>query len=260
MDRPLRQAVDRGVYVRASTPPPRLGYEIDRACAALLSRLIDTDQLLRIRLDLTRGTATVSSGPNLDADPSLAAALARFGHLHPAVLSYLDEPSDRTPRRVSDVCRSAEWRDGPAYAEVFGPSRAIHQLSLVTDLSAGVGVGWVLTRTDRDFSDADVAIASSLLHHLTVMSRLAGDCQPDRTGPRPATLTPRENEIFNLLATGAAASTIARTLGISVTTARKHLAHIYDKLDVHDRLSAVLAMQSTGLDPVISGPSRADGV
>ncbi|MGO4599992.1 response regulator transcription factor [Terrabacter sp. 2RAF25] len=54
-------------------------------------------------------------------------------------------------------------------------------------------------------------------------------------------LTARERVVFEALASGASARQISRELGITETTTRKHLQHIYAKLGVHDRLSAVLA-------------------
>jgi DNA-binding CsgD family transcriptional regulator len=218
--------------------------EIDRSCAALLASLIGFDEVLYTHLDVVRGTATVFSGPHLTRDSDCEAALGRLGHLHPAVASYLEEGDERRPRRVSDVCSSSEWVNGPVYREVFSQSRSMHQLSLVTRLGGGVGVGWVLTRRKCDFSDDDVMVATRLLPHLTVLSTVVeGDRH--RLGTHGGTLTTRETQVLNLLATGAPASAIARSLGITVSTARKHLEHIYDKLGVHDRLSAVIKADGT---------------
>ncbi len=162
-----------------------LSRELDRAGAMLLAELIEADEVLHTRLDLAGGTATVASGVGQDPQFELGEALGRFGHLHPAVLSYLAEGDDRRPRRISDVCGSSAWRNNPAFLEVFGDSRAIHQLSLVTELSDRVGVGWVLTRSGRDFSVDDVAIATRALPHLT---RLAAS--PDAFGQTTDSTTP----------------------------------------------------------------------
>ncbi len=55
--------------------------------------------------------------------------------------------------------------------------------------------------------------------------------------------TAREREILYLIARGLAAKHIARTLGISTQTAKWHLKNIYQKLGVHSRTSAVVAIQ-----------------
>lgn len=52
-------------------------------------------------------------------------------------------------------------------------------------------------------------------------------------------LTPRERDVLALLAEGASNKTIARRLGISVHTAKFHVASLLDKLDATGRTDAV---------------------
>jgi DNA-binding CsgD family transcriptional regulator len=52
-------------------------------------------------------------------------------------------------------------------------------------------------------------------------------------------LTPRELEVLTLLAEGASNKVIARRLGISVHTAKFHVASLLDKLDAVGRTDAV---------------------
>jgi DNA-binding CsgD family transcriptional regulator len=52
-------------------------------------------------------------------------------------------------------------------------------------------------------------------------------------------LTPRELEVLALLAEGASNKTIARRLGISVHTAKFHVASLLDKLDAVGRTDAL---------------------
>ena len=52
-------------------------------------------------------------------------------------------------------------------------------------------------------------------------------------------LTPRERDVLGLLAEGASNKTIARRLGISVHTAKFHVASLLDKLDATGRTDAV---------------------
>lgn len=51
-------------------------------------------------------------------------------------------------------------------------------------------------------------------------------------------LTPREREILAELATGATSSEIAEQFGIAVPTTKRHLANIYRKLGVANRVQA----------------------
>ncbi|HEX6010214.1 MAG TPA: helix-turn-helix transcriptional regulator [Geminicoccaceae bacterium] len=60
-------------------------------------------------------------------------------------------------------------------------------------------------------------------------------------------LTPREAQVLELLAEGASNKAIARRLGISVHTAKFHVAHVLDKLDATGRADAVAHAARLGL-------------
>lgn len=53
-----------------------------------------------------------------------------------------------------------------------------------------------------------------------------------------ANLSPREKEVLALLASGASNEAIAAELFISIHTLRTHLYHIYQKINVHNRIQA----------------------
>ena len=48
-------------------------------------------------------------------------------------------------------------------------------------------------------------------------------------------LTPREQEIMTLVAKGRSTPRIQEVLGLTAGTVNTHLAHLYRKLDVHDK-------------------------
>ncbi|GAA4873632.1 response regulator transcription factor [Kitasatospora terrestris] len=75
-----------------------------------------------------------------------------------------------------------------------------------------------------------------------VAARLLGRVRAGRP-----TLSPREAEILQLLAEGLANRQISKRLFISEATVKTHLVHIYDKLGVDSRTSAIAAGLSTGL-------------
>lgn len=54
-----------------------------------------------------------------------------------------------------------------------------------------------------------------------------------------ASLTPRESEILQLIGKGLSNREAAEVLGVSRATVRTHLEHIYDKLEVTNRVEAV---------------------
>ncbi len=63
---------------------------------------------------------------------------------------------------------------------------------------------------------------------------------PSLPDPDAAKLSPREEEILELLANGALYKEIAGSLGISLDTVRTHLRRIYEKFHVHSRTEAVV--------------------
>lgn len=60
-------------------------------------------------------------------------------------------------------------------------------------------------------------------------------------------LTERENEILALIAQGASNEAIAKQLNISLKTVRNHVSNIYNKMQVTDRVQAVLRAREAGL-------------
>jgi DNA-binding NarL/FixJ family response regulator len=62
-----------------------------------------------------------------------------------------------------------------------------------------------------------------------------------------AALSPRELEVLRLLARGLSNADIASQLVVSPTTAKTHVASILGKLDLHDRVHAVVLAYESGL-------------
>jgi DNA-binding NarL/FixJ family response regulator len=65
--------------------------------------------------------------------------------------------------------------------------------------------------------------------------------------PKFEQLTARETEVLHLLARGLANAEIAKQLFISDATVRTHVLHVLQKLDLRDRIHAVIYAYETGL-------------
>ena len=76
----------------------------------------------------------------------------------------------------------------------------------------------------------------------TVANRLMTRVRTPRTS-----LTPRELEDLKLVASGSSNREIGRALLLSEATVKSHLVHIYDKLGVRSRTSAVAAARKQGV-------------
>jgi DNA-binding NarL/FixJ family response regulator len=82
-----------------------------------------------------------------------------------------------------------------------------------------------------------------------VIEQFARQQPPAASTPPPAMaeLTPREHEVFGLLARGMSNPEICQQLVISEATAKTHVARILQKLDLRDRVQAVIYAYETGL-------------
>lgn len=78
----------------------------------------------------------------------------------------------------------------------------------------------------------------------SVAGALIGLAGGDRGGDA---LSPREIEVLRMVADGATNQAAARRLLVSETTIKTHLLHIYTKLGVRDRASAVATAYKRGL-------------
>lgn len=87
----------------------------------------------------------------------------------------------------------------------------------------------------------DPQLFRALFEHL--LQANAGTAQTER-GMQPAMLrllSPREQEVLAAVVEGKRNKEIARELGVSVGTVKTHLRHIFRKLTVDDRVTAILA-------------------
>jgi two-component system nitrate/nitrite response regulator NarL len=90
-----------------------------------------------------------------------------------------------------------------------------------------------ITTAVTEVAGGQTAIAPSVSSALAAGIRTSNGAQ----GQTP--LTERETDILRCAADGLSSQQIARDLGISVPTVKTHLAHVYAKLQVPDRASAV---------------------
>ncbi|GGR35535.1 response regulator [Streptomyces roseolus] len=100
----------------------------------------------------------------------------------------------------------------------------------------------------RVVRDGEAILAPRLLtrlisRHVTAPDRRAAPPEP----PGTEGLTPRERDVWRLIARGADNAEIADRLGVSASTVKNHITALFAKLRVRDRAQAVIAAYETGL-------------
>ena len=96
-----------------------------------------------------------------------------------------------------------------------------------------------VVKTITQAAGGEVALSTELA--ATILAELEG------TVRTPSPLTPREEEVLQLIADGCSTSEVAAGLFISGKTVKNHLASIYEKLEARDRTQAVLSAVRSGI-------------
>jgi DNA-binding NarL/FixJ family response regulator len=89
-------------------------------------------------------------------------------------------------------------------------------------------------------------IIRALREYFELLWERATPVSSDRSGSPADRLPPAQQGVLEMMATGASDDVIARRLGISVTTVRRHIAAIMQRLGVSSRFAAGAAAQRRG--------------
>ncbi len=178
----------------------------------------DADSLQRMfeqhrNLDLALVDLTM---PGMEGASTIGALRTQYPAVPLVVVSGLDGG-----KQVQDVLRAG--------AVGFIPKSAVGQLVLPAIRLVLAG-GQYLPPQLMVTLDAQDLPPTAL--DVSAMSKTA---QPSRV----EALSPRQEEVFTLMAKGLSNKMIARTLNISEGTVKSHVATIFDVLRVHNRVSAI---------------------
>lgn len=166
---------------------------------------------------------------------------------------------------ISDFLSDREFHRRGLYAEVCKPLgvRAVMKVFLPT--GGTTGASFVFDTTRSRFTENDRITLQRIVPHLGQLRRNA---HARRTYPalidttaaaraRLQRLSPRERVVLSRAAAGETNSVIAQALFASPGTIRKHLEHIYDKLEVRNRTeaTAIYTQERIVKDTVIQTPA-----
>jgi DNA-binding NarL/FixJ family response regulator len=106
----------------------------------------------------------------------------------------------------------------------------------------------------RTVGEGDALLAPSITRRL--IEEFAAPRKPVNSPARLDELTPRELEVFRLLATGMTNTEIAAKLIVGETTIKTHVTRILMKLGARDRVQAVVYAYETGIVSPGHGPAE----
>jgi DNA-binding CsgD family transcriptional regulator len=230
------------------------------ACGVPLSLLGDLAEHIRCDVISFEGFDSVAEvglfvqeipGPaESKADPGESIHWQHYWQCEPC--SYPDRTGDlRTVIKIADFYSDRQWHSTGMYSDVYRPQGYEHELMLTLPFGPSKTPGpgktvrlFLFRGPGSDFSDEDRALLTLLRPHL----RDAYLDAERRRHPVPA-ITPRQRQLAELLASGRTNRQIARDLGVSEGTVRKHLENIYRRLGVQSRTHAVFIINNSGASP-----------
>jgi DNA-binding CsgD family transcriptional regulator len=209
-----------------------------------LARLVGCDSLSFTVLGAEAGQVSVTRHPDGISSPGSVAAFAAYVHEHPLV-NYYRETGDARPVMISDFLSRQGFHLLNLYGEYFRWIPVEYQIGFGLPAAGSEIIGIALNRAESDFTEDDRDLLGVIRVPLMTALERARQRQRARAGLATATsgalgdLTDREMRVLRLAALGRTNRAIARALDVSPRTVAKHLEHIYRKLDVTSRTSAV---------------------
>ncbi len=195
---------------------------------------------------------------NVPVDPAVVAReMNAVIHAHPVFQAFM-RTRDGQARAISDLVSRRTFQTSDLYLKFLGKYRSEDQLCVAEAFDGIRLVTLTLNRDTWGFTEREKTLLNALrpvlfqtfrrLRQLADYS-LAHDgvsLGPETRSVLIATLmtkglTRREAEVTALLTEGACNHEIAKTLGISQGTVRKHVDRVFLKLGVHNRTAATRA-------------------
>jgi DNA-binding CsgD family transcriptional regulator len=162
-------------------------------------------------------------------------------------------------RRARQRVKSARWNGYVLTLAfvIFAVTAVLAIKAQSTTLVAGFAVAglaalWLFSAMqaktlERESMENEVAFYNSLLAAGPELHHEVPSEPAEKTAPTDLPLSDREIEVLQQVAMGRTNKEVALALSISEQTVKNHLRHIFSKLDVNDRTSAILVANRSGL-------------
>lgn len=223
--------------------------------APLRVLIVDDDDLMRAGLRAVLSSDETIQVVDEAADGAQAVARVREARPHVVLMDV------RMPR-LDGIAATREITATGTPARILILTTFEDEDYIFGALHAGAS-GFLLKRTRPEqliaaihaVAEGDSLLSPSVTR--TVIERMARSPQPDPAGGRRLrSLTPREREVLDLVARGLANAEIAATLVVEESTVKTHLKRIMAKLELRDRVQAVILAYETGLVRPGEAPAR----
>lgn len=189
-----------------------------------------------------------------DLPGEVFAEFAKYVQQNPLLDRYL-QTRDGRAYRFSDVITAEELRELDLYKHVYAPIGVEYQMAFMLASPEDRVLAVVLSRSDKDFTDAErdffdrarpflIQAWSNAIEHSELRDQLLGQSGGDVVGGRPLSelmgrgLTRRQAEVLVMTARGRSNKATAEALSISERTVQKHLERCYRTLGIAGRSEA----------------------
>lgn len=157
---------------------------------------------------------------------------------HP-VLAHFAATASLGPTTWAQVDPAGAFFDTELYRQFYRPLGIHSQVVVQVPAAHGVVIGIAVNRDGTGFSAEELALLGELREHLANLHRLVVLADRVRLSIELLGLSPRQAEVARLLQEGLTNTQIARRLGISESTVRKHIEAVFTTLGVTSRAGAV---------------------
>ena len=219
----------------------------DTLSVSTMQLVADTDVNAEVSL---RGAAPLSPF-ELQLWPTLMGA-------HPYLPRLVEGPM--TTSRVTDVVDMDTFEHTELYQRLLGPRGSRYQAALLLERTATSMVLLSLWRSERDFTDSEVERLEAfraVISAAIALGQAVDAVQAVNHGDVPAAgrdtsraegkpLTPRQRQVASLIEAGMTNDQIARRLGISSRTVRKHVEDLFQRTGARTRTQVALWWRQGG--------------